>query len=93
MVNLTSRWDENILAGMDEDVRSEVRRFRFQNGEMTQEELARAVGVTRQTIVAIEKGNYNPSVGLALRIARVFGVAVEDVFRLPDGGRARGTGR
>ena len=82
-----------MLAGMDDDVRSEVRRFRFQNGEMTQEELARLVGVTRQTIVAIEKGNYNPSVGLALRIARVFGVAVEAVFQLPDGERVRGASR
>jgi putative transcriptional regulator len=71
--------------GMDGDIRSEVRRHRFLNGEMTQEELARRIGVTRQTIVAIEKGNYNPSVGLALRIARVFGVALEEVFRLPDG--------
>ena len=70
---------------MGDEVRSEVRRFRFHHGEMTQEELARRVGVTRQTIVAIEKGNYNPSVGLALRIARVFGVSVEEVFRLPDG--------
>jgi putative transcriptional regulator len=71
---------------MDGDIRSEVRKHRFLNGEMTQEELARRIGVTRQTIVAIEKGNYNPSVGLALRIARVFGVSVEDVFHLPDGG-------
>jgi putative transcriptional regulator len=45
--------------------------------------------MTRQTIVAIEKGNYDPSVGLALRIAGVFGVALEEVFRLPDTGVAR----
>lgn len=68
---------------MDGEVLNEVRKYRFLHGEMTQEELAKLVGVTRQTVVAIEKGNYNPSVSLALRIARVFGVAVEEVFRLP----------
>jgi putative transcriptional regulator len=51
---------------------------------MTQEELAKRVGVTRQTIIAIEKGKYNPSVALAMRIARVFGLPVEEVFSLPD---------
>ena len=74
---------------MNDEVLNEVRRHRFLQGEMTQEELARRVGVTRQTIVAIEKGNYDPSVGLALRIAGVFGVALEEVFRLPDTGVAR----
>ncbi|MDO9171030.1 MAG: helix-turn-helix transcriptional regulator [bacterium] len=69
---------------MKDDLRTEVRRLRFQNGEMTQEELASKVGVSRQTIIAIEKGKYNPSVGLALRIARAFGVRVEDVFALED---------
>lgn len=70
---------------MREEIHSEVRRLRFLHGEMTQEELARRVGVTRQTIVAIEKGNYDPSVGLALRIARVFGVPVEEAFFLDRG--------
>ncbi|MBD3348383.1 MAG: helix-turn-helix domain-containing protein [Candidatus Eisenbacteria bacterium] len=69
---------------MSENVRNEVRKQRFLNGEMTQEELARRVGVTRQTIIAIEKGKYNPSVALALRIARVFGLAVEQIFSLPE---------
>jgi len=69
---------------MAEKVRNEVRRQRFLSGEMTQEELAGRVGVSRQTIIAIEKGKYNPSVALALRIARVFGMAVEEVFSLPD---------
>ncbi|MBK7702132.1 MAG: helix-turn-helix transcriptional regulator [bacterium] len=69
---------------MKDDLRTEVRRLRFQNGEMTQEELASKVGVSRQTIIAIERGKYNPSVGLALRIARTFGVRVEDVFALSD---------
>lgn len=49
---------------------------------MTQEELADTVGVARQTIIAIEKGKYNPSVALAIKIARVFGVTVEEVFAL-----------
>jgi len=69
---------------MKDDIRTEVRRLRFLNGEMTQEELAARVGVSRQTIIAIEKGKYNPSVGLALRIARTFDVRVEDVFALAD---------
>lgn len=49
---------------------------------MTQEELADRVGVTRQTILSIERGRYNPSIGLALRIARVFGVPVEELFEI-----------
>jgi putative transcriptional regulator len=52
----------------------------------TQEELARAVGVTRQTIIAIEKGNYTPSVLLALKIAHFFRVQVEDVFSVSTPG-------
>lgn len=52
---------------------------------MTQEDLAARVGVTRQTIVAIERGNYNPSVGLALRLARVLGVTVEEMFEIEGG--------
>jgi len=67
---------------MTENIRSEIRKLRFLNGEMTQEELANRVGVSRQTILAIEKGMYNPSVGLAIRIAKVFRVAVEEVFIL-----------
>jgi putative transcriptional regulator len=47
---------------------------------MTQEDLADAVGVTRQTVIAIEKGNYNPSLELAFRIARLFGAKIEDIF-------------
>lgn len=49
---------------------------------MTQQELADRVGVTRQTILSIEGGRYNPSVGLALRIARLFGLAVEQLFEI-----------
>jgi putative transcriptional regulator len=50
--------------------------------DWTQEELARRVGITRQTVGLIEKGDYSPSVLLALKMARVFGVKVEDVFQL-----------
>ena len=53
---------------------------------LTQQDLAEPVGVTRQTIVAIERGDYNPSVTLALRIARVFSVPVEEVFTLTGEG-------
>ncbi len=58
-----------------------IRRLRFDNGEMTQEELARRVNVTRQTIIALEAGKYTPSLALAFRIARVFNKRVEDVFQ------------
>jgi putative transcriptional regulator len=60
-----------------------LRRLRFDHGEMTQEALARAVGVSRQTIVALEANKYVPSLLLAIRLARVFGVSVESVFILP----------
>jgi putative transcriptional regulator len=69
-----------------DDIRNALRRHRLLAGEMTQEELAARVGVTRQTILAIEKGNYSPSVGLALRLAGVLGVTVEALFQLDDGG-------
>jgi putative transcriptional regulator len=88
-VALTSRPKGFYAVSVNENVRSEVRKLRFLNGEMTQEELAKRVGVSRQTIVAIEKGMYNPSVGLALRIARVFGVPVEEVFILHAGEEKR----
>ena len=61
-----------------------IRRLRFDAGEMTQEDLARRVGVTRQTIIALEADRYIPSLGLAFRIARVFGVTVEDVFHYKE---------
>jgi putative transcriptional regulator len=61
-----------------------IRRLRFENGEMTQEALARAVGVTRQTIIALEAGKYAPSLELAFRIARAFGLGVEEVFQWPQ---------
>lgn len=66
------------------DLSNRIRRFRFDHDEMTQEELGNRVGVTRQTIIALESGKYVPSLTLALRIARTFGVSVEDVFQLND---------
>jgi putative transcriptional regulator len=68
----------------DVSVKNHLRRFRFEAGDMTQQELAERVGVTRQTILSIEKGNYNPSVELALRLARVLGTAVERLFELEE---------
>lgn len=61
-------------------IRNNIRKLRFDQGEMTQQELADRVRVTRQTIIAIEKGQYSPSLELAFRIARVFGVPLEAVF-------------
>ena len=58
-----------------------IRRLRFERGEITQEALAQACSVTRQTIIALEAGRYAPSLELAFRIARAFGVGVEDVFQ------------
>jgi len=57
-----------------------IRRLRFENDEMTQQKLADTVKVTRQTIIALEAFKYNPSLILAIRIARAFGVSVDDVF-------------
>jgi len=57
-----------------------IRKLRFEHNEMTQEQLAEKAGVTRQTIVAIEKGNYSPSLELAFRIALVFNLSIEEVF-------------
>lgn len=61
-----------------------IRRLRFNQDEMTQQQLASAVGVTRQTIVAIEGGKYSPSLELAFRIALTFKVPLEEVFFIED---------
>ena len=66
------------------EVRNQVRRHRRQVEGMTQQDLADQVGVTRQTILSIERGQYNPSVGLALRLARTLGVAVEVLFTIEE---------
>jgi putative transcriptional regulator len=66
-------------------IRNSIRRLRFDQNEMTQQELAAQIGVTRQTIIALEAGKYVPSLLLAFRLARAFGVGVEDVFQYQDG--------
>ena len=65
-----------------ERLTNRMRRLRFEHGEMTQQQLADRVSVTRQTIIALEAGRYAPSLPLAMRIARAFRVPVEDVFQL-----------
>lgn len=66
-------------------IENAIRRLRFEHAEMTQEALAQACGVTRQTIIALEAGRYAPSLELAFRIARAFGVGVEAVFQWKEG--------
>jgi putative transcriptional regulator len=66
-------------------LQNRIRRLRFDNGEITQQTLAERVGVTRQTIIALEAGKYVPSLLLAFRLASAFGVRVEDVFQYQDG--------
>ena len=62
-------------------LRNRIRKLRFESDEMTQRELARRAGCTRQTIHAIEAGKYGPSLELAIKIAEAFGVRVDDVFQ------------
>ncbi len=65
---------------MTAPISNQIRRLRFEQGEMTQEALGRLCGVSRQTIISLESGKYTPSLELAFRIARAFGVGVEEVF-------------
>jgi len=67
------------------NVQNQLRHYRRQHGELTQQQLADRVGVSRQTIVSIERGRYNPTVGLALALAHALGVTVEDIFQLAPG--------
>lgn len=62
-------------------IRNRIRELRFHAGEMTQADLAERIGMTRQTIVAIEQGKYSPSLEAAFRIAQVFGVEIGEVFQ------------
>jgi putative transcriptional regulator len=66
-------------------ITNSIRALRFAAGEMTQAELAQRIGVTRQTIIAIEQGRYSPSLEMAFQIAGVFGVQLDQVFQYPDG--------
>lgn len=62
------------------NINNNIRKLRFHNNEMTQQELADRTGVTRQTIVAIENGKYSPTLELSFKIAREFGVPLDEVF-------------
>jgi putative transcriptional regulator len=65
-------------------ISNQIRRLRFEHGEMTQQQLAELVGCTRQTIIVLEKGRYVPSLSLAFSISRVFNRTVDDVFTYED---------
>jgi putative transcriptional regulator len=65
-------------------VTNSIRALRFAHGEMTQADLAQRIGVTRQTLIAIEQGKYSPSLEMAFQIARVFGVRLDEVFQYPQ---------
>ena len=66
-------------------ITNSIRALRFTHGEMTQAQLAHRIGVTRQTVIAIEQGRYSPSLEMAFQIARVFRVPLDEVFEYPDG--------
>jgi putative transcriptional regulator len=66
------------------EIGNQIRKLRFEHGEMTQQELAERAGCSRQTIVLLEQGRYVPSLDLAMRIAKTFGALVEDVFTLEE---------
>ena len=66
-------------------IKNRIRRLRFDHDEMTQEELANKVGCTRQTIIALEQNKYVPSIELAFRVAKAFGVPLEEVFQYENG--------
>ena len=68
--------------GHGNGIENYIRRLRFERDEMTQQQLAERAGITRQTVIALETGRYAPSLLLAMRIARVFDVKVEDVFKI-----------
>lgn len=62
-------------------IANQIRRLRFEHGEMTQSELAERIGMTRQTVAAIEAGKYSPSLEAAFRIVQVFGASLDEVFQ------------
>jgi len=65
-------------------ITNSIRALRFAHGEMTQAQLAERIGVTRQTIIAIEQGRYSPSLEMAFQISRVFKVPLDEVFQYPE---------
>ena len=66
------------------EIVNQIRKFRFEHGEMTQQDLADRVGCTRQTIILLEQARYVPSLALAMKIASVFGAKVDDVFQMGE---------
>jgi len=74
-----------VATGKPTRVTNSIRALRFAHGEMTQAQLAERIGVTRQTVIAIEQGRYSPTLEMAFQIARVFGVSLEDAFQYPEG--------
>ncbi len=70
-------------------ITNRIRVLRFVHDEMTQARLAELIGVTRQTVIAIEQGRYSPSLEMAFQIARVFSVPLDEVFQYPDGPTGR----
>ena len=73
------------------ELKNNIRRLRFEKGEMTQQQLADIAGVTRQTIIAMEQGKYAPSLPLAFKVARAFGVGIEQVFEFTETSPSKGT--
>ena len=81
---LITQWPCFTTAGVREvksQISNDIRRLRFENNEMTQQALADAIGLTRQTVIAIEKNRYSPSLEAAFKIAGVFGVGLGEVFQ------------
>ncbi len=77
---ITSRIKEKLWL----DMKTNLRKIRFERGELSQQQVADLVSVSRQTIVAIEKGDYSPSVKLALLLAKKLDTTVEELFELED---------
>ena len=73
------------MPGRPTRITNSIRALRFAHGEMTQAQLAERIGVTRQTIIAIEQSRYSPSLEMAFQIAGVFGVPLDAVFQYPNG--------
>jgi len=73
------------MPGKPTRITNSIRALRFAHGEMTQAQLAERIGVTRQTIIAIEQSRYSPSLEIAFQIARVFQVPLDAVFQYPNG--------
>ena len=73
-----------MAVGKPTRITNSIRALRFARGEMTQAELARRIGVTRQTVIAVEQGRYSPSLEMAFQIARALKVPLDEVFQYPD---------